>query len=73
MTREQVIDKVWDIMVELHEHYDFDKKMQAFRLVSDYNSDHEDEIFMTEINKEDGYEHDGLMLEYDIILYSEDI
>ena len=37
-----------------------------------YDKADDEEIFMAEIYKADGYEHDGLMVEDDIFYYEED-
>jgi len=54
MTRQETIDKAWNMMLELKENYTWEKYHELMDLISDWNSEHyegagEDaEIFMCE-------------------------
>ena len=68
MTRNETLKAMYKMANELVKDYSFDKNNALWEMAYDWNSEHEEseEIFMCEIWKEDGYEHDGFMIEDDI-------
>lgn len=71
-TREEVIGIVWNKMVELEKEYTYEKYCETTDIVSDWNSEHEedDEIFMCDHYNEN-YERDGLCLEDDHVIFED--
>lgn len=63
MTRKEVIEKTWEIMLTWVDNYTWDSYSEVLDMISDFNSSHleEEEIFFSET--EDGY-----MLEDDYVI-----
>lgn len=63
MTRKEVIEKAWKIMLTWVDNYTWDSYLEVFDMISDFNSSHseKEEIFFCET--EDGY-----MLEDDYVI-----
>lgn len=63
MTRNEVIEKAWKIMLTWIDNYTFDSYCEVVDMISDFNSTHseEEEIFFSDL--ENGY-----MLEDDYII-----
>ncbi len=72
MTRAEMVEKLFEMAQDLTSNYYWDKAYAFFNLVSDWNLSHseEEEIFVSEIYKEDGYENDGISVEDDIFYYN---
>ena len=65
MTRKEVIEKVWKIMLTWVDNYTWDSYSEVLDMISDFNSSHsEEEIFFCET--EGGYmlEDDYVIVEY---------
>lgn len=71
--RERKFDELWDKLSALVKDYTFDAYCELISCCSDWNSEHpDDEIFMCELYKEDGYDNDGIMIENDYQLYEQE-
>ena len=71
MTRNKMIKKLIGMANELVSDYSGDKYREFISEACAWNSAHsgKEEIFVSDIYKEDGYENDGIAIEDDYFLY----
>lgn len=73
MKRARMLEKLTKMALKLYDNFTWPGYYEVFTACSDWNSEHPDEeIFMCEMWKADGHEHDGLMIEDDVFYYEED-
>lgn len=68
MNRSEMVSKLHKLANEIIIEYTWEKFNEIFKLASNWNSEHieKEEIFVSEIYSEDGYENDGIVIEDDI-------
>ena len=67
MKRAEYIQEMIVKANELVENYSYDKNRELWEMAYDWNANHDEseEIFMSELWKEDGYDNDGFAIEDD--------
>lgn len=65
--RKRTIEKMYKMANGLVENYSWEANCKLWDMAYEWNGNHdeEDEIFMCEIYREDGYDADGFMIEDD--------
>ena len=73
MTRNSYIKEMFKKANDLVDNYTWEKNCELWDMAYDWNAKHleDEEIFMCEIYKEDGYEGDGFMIEDDYWLFKD--
>ena len=66
MTRKKFIDKIYKSARKAVTNGSWKEVREIFRSVCDWNSEHDDEIYIAEIYKEDGYSEDGFAIGDDV-------
>lgn len=73
MTRDKYIEEMFRKANELIKDYTWEKNCELWDMAYEWNATHEEseEIFMSEIWEEDGYEGNGFMIEDDVWFFEE--
>ena len=75
MTRAEMMEKLFGMANELTKDYTWDKYCELFNACHDWNRDHEEneEIFVCEVFKEDGFANDGIAVEDEYFFYKKEV
>ena len=74
MTRQQTIKTMMEKAIEMQRTgYHWDKAKEIWDMAYDWNAEHygNEEIFMSELYKEDGYDGDGFAIEDDMFFFED--